>query len=112
MSVTSTVGSLRWVHNNGDAIAKWNDQTEVTIDNVRLTDSGIYECFEEGRREVGEHAIMRLIVRACPSPKYGPDCNSNCVTCWNGGICAADDGTCLCQPGFSGGGCGQRKEPK
>ncbi|XP_072043281.1 uncharacterized protein [Amphiura filiformis] len=108
LRVTSTVGNLRWVHNNGDVISRWDDQTEVTINVVRLADEGIYECFEEGRREMGEHAIMRLIVRTCPSGKYGSDCSSNCATCWNGGVCAADDGTCLCQPGFSGGGCGQR----
>ncbi|XP_072044269.1 uncharacterized protein [Amphiura filiformis] len=105
-TVISTVYNLRWVHNNGDVITDWNDHTEVTKDNIRLADAGIYECFEEGKREMGEHAIMRLIVRACPSPKYGPDCSSNCATCWNGGICAADDGTCLCQPGFAGVFCG------
>ncbi|XP_072044702.1 uncharacterized protein [Amphiura filiformis] len=110
LTVTSTVNDVRWVHNNGDIITDWNNQTDVTINNVRLTDAGIYECFEEGRREMGEHAIMRLIVRGCPSPKYGSDCNSNCVTCWNGGVCADDDGTCLCQPGFASTRCGQRTD--
>ncbi|XP_072044700.1 uncharacterized protein [Amphiura filiformis] len=108
LTVTSTVNNVRWVHNNGDIITDWNDQTEVTIDNVRLANAGIFECFEAGRREMGEHAIMRLIVRACPSAKYGQDCSSNCETCWNGGICAADNGICLCQPGFTGPFCGQR----
>ena len=62
-SVTSTVNNLRWVHNNGEIITEWNDQNEVTIDNARLADAGIYECFEDGEREKGQHAIMRLIVR-------------------------------------------------
>ncbi|XP_072044701.1 uncharacterized protein [Amphiura filiformis] len=108
LTVTSTVNNVRWVHNNGDIITDWNDQTEVTIHNVRMANAGIFECFEEGKREMGEHAIMRLIVRACPSPKYGQDCSINCETCWNGGICAADNGICLCQSGFSGTFCGQR----
>ena len=59
----STNNNLRWVHNNGEIIRDWNDLTEVTIDNVRLADSGIYECFEEGKRAMGQHAIIRLIVR-------------------------------------------------
>ena len=62
-NVTSTVNNLRWVHNNGEIITEWNDQTEVTRDNVRLADAGIYECFEDGKRAIGQHAIMRLIVR-------------------------------------------------
>ncbi len=63
LRVVTSIDNLRWVHNNGDVITQWNDQTEVTINNVRMADTGIYECFEEGRRERGEHAIMRLIVR-------------------------------------------------
>ena len=61
--VTSTVDNLRWIHNNGEIIAEWNDRTEIAIDNIRLADAGIYECFEDGKREMGQHAIMRLIVR-------------------------------------------------
>ena len=49
---------------NGERrIAAWNDLKTVTITNVRLADAGIYECYEDGRRGQGQHAIMRLIVR-------------------------------------------------
>ena len=64
LSVTSTVkDNLRWILNNGEILTEWNDQTDVRIDNVRLADAGIYECFEDGQREMGQHAIMRLIIR-------------------------------------------------
>ena len=63
LRVSSTDNNLRWIHNNGKIIRDWNDQTEVTIDNVRLADAGIYECFADGKREMRQHAIMRLIVR-------------------------------------------------
>ena len=74
--VISTVYNLRWVHNNGEIITKWNDRTEVTIDNVRLADTGIYECFEDGKREMGQHAIMRLIVRGTLINNFDP--NKSC----------------------------------
>ena len=63
LSVTTLLSNLRWIHNNGNDITEWNDKTTVTIDNVRLADAGIYECYETGQREMGKHAIMRLIVR-------------------------------------------------
>ena len=44
-------------------IEDWNGKTDVTINNVRLADAGIYECFEEGKRHEGQHSIMILIVR-------------------------------------------------
>ena len=63
LSVITDVSNLRWIHNNGNEIDEWNDKTTVTIDNVRLADAGVYECYEDGQRELGRHAIMRLIVR-------------------------------------------------
>ena len=63
LSVTTSLSNLRWIHKSGNEITEWNDKTTVTIDNVRLADAGIYECYEDGQRETGEHAIMRLIVR-------------------------------------------------
>ena len=54
---------LRWKHNNGSIINAWNGRSVVEILNVRKADEGIYECFVENRRELGLHAIMRLIVR-------------------------------------------------
>ena len=54
---------LRWKHNNGSIISAWNGLSVVEILNVRKADEGIYECFVENRRELGLHAIMRLVVR-------------------------------------------------
>ncbi len=59
----TNLSTLRWIHNNGPVIEDWNGKTDVTINNVRLADAGIYECFEEGKRHEGQHSIMILIVR-------------------------------------------------
>ena len=40
----------------------------------------------------------------CKHGRYGPNCQHRCG-CLNGGSCHADDGTCLCQPGFIGAVC-------
>ena len=54
---------LRWNHND-EYISAWDGMKSVTITNVRKADEGIYECYEDGRREDGVHAIMNLIVRS------------------------------------------------
>ena len=53
---------LRWAH-NGVPVSDWDGMGVVSITDVRKADEGIYECYEEGHRENGLHAIMRLIVR-------------------------------------------------
>uniref|UniRef100_A0A671XWC5 Tyrosine-protein kinase receptor Tie-1 n=1 Tax=Sparus aurata TaxID=8175 RepID=A0A671XWC5_SPAAU len=45
---------------------------------------------------------MRLIVRDCPSKKWGPYCGNVCPDCLNGGVCHDVDGDCMCPPGFMG----------
>ena len=61
---TSTdISKLRWRHNGGDVITKWNGTTKVTITDIRKSDEGIYECYVDGNRDNGHHAIMRFIVR-------------------------------------------------
>ena len=42
-----------------------------------------------------------LQISDCKHGRYGPNCQHRCG-CLNGGSCHADDGTCLCQPGFIG----------
>ncbi|XP_072043279.1 uncharacterized protein [Amphiura filiformis] len=102
LRVTTTKSALRWIHNGQRVLQNWNGQTTVTINNVRLADAGVYECYEDGRREEGEHAIMILIVRGCPTSKYGTNCENTCKTCWNGGVCEEMTGICVCPPGFQG----------
>ena len=41
----------------------WDGMKSVNVTNVRKADEGIYECYEDGHREDGVHAIMRLVVR-------------------------------------------------
>ena len=64
LNVTTNLADdvLRWNH-NGSPVPEWNSLKTVTIANVKLSDKGIYECYENGIREEGLHAIMRLIVR-------------------------------------------------
>eukprot|EP00057_Strongylocentrotus_purpuratus_P025773 XP_011680247.1 PREDICTED: uncharacterized protein LOC105445860 [Strongylocentrotus purpuratus] len=87
VSTTQSVdtSSLRWRFNGGSEITEWNGMTSVTIYDVRKSDEGIYECYVEGNRETGKHAILKLIVRSCPSFKYGLDCSLNCPVCYAGG---------------------------
>ena len=66
---STDTSKLRWRHNGGDVITKWNGMTTVTVTNVRKSDEGIYECHVDGNRDNGHHAIMRLIIR-------GTSCNS------------------------------------
>uniref|UniRef100_A0AAQ6AEA3 Tyrosine-protein kinase receptor Tie-1 n=1 Tax=Amphiprion ocellaris TaxID=80972 RepID=A0AAQ6AEA3_AMPOC len=47
-------------------------------------------------------AWMRLIVRDCPSKKWGQTCDRDCPNCLNGGVCHDVDGDCICPPGFMG----------
>ena len=56
--------SLRWRLNGGSEITEWDGLTSVTIYDVRKSDEGIYECYVEGNRETGKHAILKLIVRS------------------------------------------------
>ena len=59
----ANISALRWRHNGGDVINEWNGMITVNVTNARKADEGIYECYVDGNRENGLHAIMRLIVR-------------------------------------------------
>ena len=61
--MTTSRSNLRWRHNGGDEMKELNDQKTYTITNVTTNDSGIYECYENGRRSEGKHAIFQLVVR-------------------------------------------------
>ena len=55
--------NLRWRHNGGGEISKWNGNDRLYIELIRKADDGIYECYENGKDNEGKHAIFRLIVR-------------------------------------------------
>ncbi|XP_077864925.1 uncharacterized protein LOC102807930 [Saccoglossus kowalevskii] len=104
-STSITESQLKWKHNGVD-IEAWNGQSSITITSAKPSDAGIYECYTtQQQRQDGLNGFMRLIVRRCPNGKYGDTCPLNCPTCYNGGICNADTGECICPPGFTGDDC-------
>ncbi|XP_006815883.2 tyrosine-protein kinase receptor Tie-1-like, partial [Saccoglossus kowalevskii] len=104
-SASISESQLKWKHNGVD-IEAWNGQSSITITSAKPSDAGIYECYTtQKQRQDGLNGFMRLIVRRCPNGKYGDTCLDNCPTCYNGGICNADTGECICPPGFTGDDC-------
>ncbi|XP_006812333.2 uncharacterized protein LOC102801023 [Saccoglossus kowalevskii] len=104
-STSISESQLIWKHNGVD-IEAWNGQSSIIITSAKPSDAGIYECYTtQQQRQNGLHGFMRLIVRSCPNGKYGDTCLFNCPTCYNGGICNADTGECICPPGFTGDDC-------
>ncbi|XP_022604825.1 tyrosine-protein kinase receptor Tie-1 isoform X2 [Seriola dumerili] len=79
-----------------------NNHTAVlTVENAAFANQGIYSASYVGDSPL-QGAWMRLIVRDCPSNKWGPYCNQDCPECLNGGVCHDADGDCVCPPGFMG----------
>ncbi|XP_071951167.1 tyrosine-protein kinase receptor Tie-1-like [Antedon mediterranea] len=97
---------LRWRHNYNEFENLMGFNSAV-IENIRRKDDGVYECYT-GDSPDGDHGIMRLIVRACPSPKWNPpNCEMDCPVCYNGGVCDDKTGVCICPAGFKGTFCKQ-----
>ncbi|KAJ8021486.1 Tyrosine-protein kinase receptor Tie-1 [Holothuria leucospilota] len=103
---------LRW-RRNGKTVPKWNGRKSVKIENVQEWQAGIYECYRKKFRRLGQHAIIRVIVQACPRNTWGkPACNMNPAKfCLNGGVLNQEIDTCLCAPGFGGECCAQMYGP-
>ncbi|XP_071800431.1 receptor-type tyrosine-protein phosphatase T-like [Asterias amurensis] len=99
-----SLSELRWRHNGNDVTA-WNGQSSISIVNVQLNRTGIYECFLDGRHHEQNHALMKLVVRQCSPNKWGSSCDNDCPFCYNGGQCDDKNGDCICAPGFSGSRC-------
>uniref|UniRef100_A0A3Q3LJT6 Tyrosine-protein kinase receptor Tie-1 n=1 Tax=Mastacembelus armatus TaxID=205130 RepID=A0A3Q3LJT6_9TELE len=74
---------------------------QLRLSNVGFPNQGIYSANFMGDIPI-QGAWMRLIVRDCPSMKWGPNCNKDCPECLNGGVCHDVDGDCICPPGFMG----------
>ncbi|XP_033637009.1 tyrosine-protein kinase receptor Tie-1-like [Asterias rubens] len=105
LTMTQHYGStneLRWRQNGVDVTA-WNGQSSISIPNVQASNTGgIYECYVQGRYNLQNHALMKLIVRACSQERWGSSCDNRCPMCHNGGVCDDKTGECICAPGFSG----------
>ncbi|XP_038052730.1 uncharacterized protein LOC119725398 [Patiria miniata] len=105
-ALSSPSEDYRWRRNGGDVIETWNNLLSVSIPNVTKEDEGVYSCFIVDQEVEQLHGIMRLIVRDCPSGRWGPpSCLETCRRCYNGGLCDDESGTCICAPGFSGDNC-------
>ncbi|XP_029906365.1 tyrosine-protein kinase receptor Tie-1 isoform X2 [Myripristis murdjan] len=97
---------VTWKYNgNYYYMTHWNDVTNSTavlsVENAAYANQGIYSASYVGDSPL-QGAWMRLIVRDCPSMKWGPYCDMDCPECLNGGMCHDTDGDCICPPGFMG----------
>ena len=57
------VGTLRWRHNGGLSMSYLDNMDTYTINSVALQHAGVYECYQNGMRYQGLHAIFQLVVR-------------------------------------------------
>ncbi|XP_071952764.1 tyrosine-protein kinase receptor Tie-1-like [Antedon mediterranea] len=100
----SFIDNIRWRHNY-EELYNLRNASSVVIENIHIKDDGVFECYI-GDNPDGNHGIMRLIVRACPSPKWSlPDCEMDCPVCYNNGVCDDKTGVCICPAGFDGDAC-------
>uniref|UniRef100_A0A672HGF8 receptor protein-tyrosine kinase n=1 Tax=Salarias fasciatus TaxID=181472 RepID=A0A672HGF8_SALFA len=105
MTLTEIINIVLFFVGNYYYTTHWHDfvnRTAVlTVDNATFTNQGIYSASYVGASPL-HGAWMRLIVRHCPSKKWGPYCERDCQECVNGGVCHDADGDCICPPGFMG----------
>lgn len=77
--------------------------------NARLYQQAVFRIIVRGMDQNGgstdSFEIRKFIFTACPSDKFGPICQEECLDCKNGGVCDMDDGTCICAAGFGGATC-------
>ncbi|XP_041647351.1 tyrosine-protein kinase receptor Tie-1 [Cheilinus undulatus] len=104
--VSSEKRDVTWKYNgNYYYMTHWidiiNRTAVLTVENAAFSNQGIYSASYVGDSPL-KGAWMRLIVRDCPSKKWGPYCDKDCPDCLNGGVCHDADGDCICPPGFMG----------
>ncbi|XP_042273639.1 tyrosine-protein kinase receptor Tie-1 isoform X1 [Thunnus thynnus] len=97
---------VTWKYNgNYYYMTHWNDMINhtavLTVEDAAFANQGIYSASYVGDSPL-QGAWMRLIVRDCPSKKWGEYCDKDCPDCLNGGVCHGLDGDCICPPGFRG----------
>ncbi|XP_039984349.1 tyrosine-protein kinase receptor Tie-1 isoform X3 [Xiphias gladius] len=104
--LSSQKRDVTWKYNgNYYYMTHWNDMINrtavLTVENAAFANQGIYSASYVGDSPL-QGAWMRLIVRDCPSKKWGPYCDKDCPECLNDGVCHDVDGDCICPPGFMG----------
>ncbi|XP_037078304.1 receptor-type tyrosine-protein phosphatase kappa-like [Pollicipes pollicipes] len=70
------------------------------IDRAEVADAGLYHAQHGGSTHGA--AILRLIVRGCPTDLFGTNCDKRCPYCLHGGQCHDVTGVCVCPAGFLG----------
>ncbi|XP_071497170.1 angiopoietin-1 receptor-like [Diadema antillarum] len=106
MAVTTPLEDSRifWRKNGGPPME--GSEVYRFNDSIKSSDAGIYEIYYNGTRHEGRGALYRLIVRDCSAAKWGPPaCEGICDKCYNGGICNAQTGRCICPNNFRGPNC-------
>uniref|UniRef100_A0A3P8SW01 Tyrosine-protein kinase receptor Tie-1 n=1 Tax=Amphiprion percula TaxID=161767 RepID=A0A3P8SW01_AMPPE len=104
--LSSQKRDVTWKYNgNYYYMTHWNDMVNrtavLTVEDAKYANQGIYSASYVGDSPL-QGAWMRLIVRDCPSKKWGQTCDRDCPNCLNGGVCHDVDGDCICPPGFMG----------
>uniref|UniRef100_A0AAQ6ACU5 Tyrosine-protein kinase receptor Tie-1 n=1 Tax=Amphiprion ocellaris TaxID=80972 RepID=A0AAQ6ACU5_AMPOC len=104
--LSSQKRDVTWKYNgNYYYMTHWNDMVNrtavLTMEDAKYANQGIYSASYVGDSPL-QGAWMRLIVRDCPSKKWGQTCDRDCPNCLNGGVCHDVDGDCICPPGFMG----------
>ncbi|XP_018549530.1 tyrosine-protein kinase receptor Tie-1 isoform X3 [Lates calcarifer] len=104
--LSSEKRDVTWKYNgNYYYMTHWNEMINGTavlaVENAAFANQGIYSASYVGDSPL-KGAWMRLIVRDCPSKKWGPYCDKDCPECVNGGVCHDVNGDCICPPGFMG----------
>ncbi|XP_071510831.1 tyrosine-protein kinase receptor Tie-1-like [Diadema antillarum] len=98
---------VQWRKGGGDIIVEATGLDSLSFSQpITESDGCIYECYYANERNQARHGIMRLIVRGCPTGRWGPPrCTGICDMCFNGGVCDHVTGRCVCPPGFMGNNC-------
>ncbi|RMC01943.1 hypothetical protein DUI87_21105 [Hirundo rustica rustica] len=58
-----------------------------------------------GRLVLRVSKVCEVLDQDCPDGQWGPDCQSSCQPCANGGQCNRETGACDCPPGYTGPSC-------
>ncbi|RDD46199.1 Adhesion G protein-coupled receptor L3 [Trichoplax sp. H2] len=107
--VTALSGSFKWFRRGKEvqtssSINIQNNGKDIVFSSADAFNSGMYKC-ESSNAE--RNAWVNLVIQPCSAGTYSTSrgrCNGTC-TCFNGGICDAANGKCICSPGFAGDNC-------
>ncbi|XP_019639751.1 PREDICTED: uncharacterized protein LOC109481610 [Branchiostoma belcheri] len=73
---STRTGALEWRKNG--VVLQGQTALTLNINNVQSSDEGIYECYYGWAYSDRKQGIMRLMVRACSSGRFGKTCRFSC----------------------------------